>query len=118
MSELHINKGVAMSELHINTGVSITIAENGLSSTGLKDPCPYCESVECYQHVADLPGCNGVPEQYETEDQSTDRRIYNAAIDGLESLLLSLYHEGYRFDDEKSLRAITTAIDAITNNLS
>lgn len=103
--------------LKIHDGVEIHLNDGSLTSTGLKDPCPHCHKPDCYQHVAD-DGIDDCPQSYEDQAASNDRRIYNAAIDGLESLVLAQHQAGLDLEAPAYLEALRTAVDAITNHLA
>jgi hypothetical protein len=49
------------------------------------------------------------------DDDADD--LYDAAIDGIESLLLALAHEGVNLGALPVVRAIETAVEACANNL-
>ena len=42
---------------------------------------------------------------------------YNAAVDGVESLLLNMLHEGYDLSDERLQRAVDATLSVIADNL-
>lgn len=97
------------------TNGSITLENGFISSTGIKQECPYCRNINCYGHC---DGSQGDIDGLESEEQTQAREISNAAIDGLESLLLSLSDAGIiKPDDPRLPKAIETSLDAIANNL-
>lgn len=73
-----------------------------------------------------LCGSVVIPRNDETRDNSLDVIAgeegdicyYDAAIDGVESLLLALVCEGYDLREERIKKAIITTLDSISNNLS
>ncbi len=98
----------------INDGMNIFISKEGaLTSMGLKEECPYCGCKDCY---ADCDGSAGDIDGLESEEQMNERRIANARVDGMESLILALVCAGYDPTDEKFRNAVITTCDAIANN--
>lgn len=98
----------------INNG-EITISMAGVTSTGLKEPCPYCSSTEC-RRTCDQGQSD--PSLSQDEEQ---RLISNAMIDGMEWTLLALTQAGFIPDvlgnDEGALKnAIQTVVDRIGND--
>lgn len=89
---------------------------------GTKEECPYCNLIDCY---GDCDGSKGDIDGLETEEETASRRDYNAACDGIESLLLNLVSSGCvlndardDFRDRESLeKALKDAIDGCANNL-
>jgi len=81
-----------------------------IESSNLRERCPYCGSAYCYfscdqsQH----------DDKQENEAEVKQRQLYNAAIDGLESLIIALVGVGVASEDKLRL-AITEALDAIGN---
>lgn len=49
--------------------------------------------------------------------RETGESEYNAAIDGIESLLLALYCAGVNLTDPKIIQAIEITLEALANNL-
>lgn len=54
--------------------------------------------------------------RFKTKDTDKNASLYNAACDGVESMVLALAAEGYDVTDPRFLEAISTAADAIANN--
>ena len=52
------------------------------------------------------------------ERWDSDATAYNAAIDGVQSLLLAMYAAGIRMDTPEMVEAINVAIESIGNNVS
>jgi hypothetical protein len=109
--------------LELGEGKSIRFSkEGGVTSVGLKEDCPQCGQPDCYRHYnfAATPSS-----ETEDEHEMIQRRAYNAAVDAVESLLLSLANAGLiklvntstspeygRLKD-----AVQTTLDAIANNI-
>jgi hypothetical protein len=104
-----------MPDVIINLSMGkITLIGNGLSSEELKDPCPYCLQDDCY---GNCDGSAGDVDGLESEEEMVDRQIYNATIDGIESLTLALLSNGaLRYDDPKLKEALETSLAAAANN--
>jgi hypothetical protein len=102
-----------MSVIDINKSASIEVEGRCITSEGLKEDCPYCGHVDCY---ADCDGSAGDIDELESEEQMVERRVANARVDGLESLILALSCEGYDITDDRFKRAVITACDAFANN--
>lgn len=102
----------------IDKGSEISVNPQGyLCSQGLKDPCPYCHHPDCYMHVTQTPGKTG-PARYESTDAMQDRRVYNAAIDGIESMILAHAKAGIDIEDQRYQESVRTAVEALTNQLA
>lgn len=105
-----------MPDVIINLSMGkITLIGNGLFSEGLKDPCPYCLQDDCYGN------CDGSTGQWreglESGEEMVDRQIYNATVDGIESLALALLSKGaLRYDDTRLKEALETSLAAAANN--
>lgn len=100
--------------ISINNDAKICVSKEGLlTSNGLKEECPYCGQTDCY---ADCDGSQGDIDGLESEEQMIERRVANARIDGMESLILALALEGFDITDERFRSAVITACGAITNN--
>lgn len=106
------------------SGGHIGYSDGVLYSEGLKESCPYCSSETCY---ADCDGSQGDVDGLESEEQMVERRVSNAAIDGVESLVLAMLSSGVigpvwsDVDGESALdsrvvQAIEVALDAVGNN--
>jgi hypothetical protein len=75
-----------------------------------KENCEFCGE-ECSNNPEHCP-------QFNTDVVEFCRRIeYNAAIDGLESLILAHYCAGIDVEKPAYVEGIQTALDAIGNNL-
>lgn len=98
----------------INSIARICVSKEGLlTSEGLKEECPYCGQADCYAHC---DGSAGDFDGLESEEQMNERRVANARVDGMESLILALAKKGYNITDERFRDAVITACDAIANN--
>jgi hypothetical protein len=92
----------------------IVVEANALGGTiesDLKEPCTHCGSTTCNY---DCDGSKGADPEHEDDD---NRAVYNAAIDGLESLILAQACDGIQMDDNYDA-AVGTAIDSITHHYS
>ena len=83
----------------------------GTIESNLKEPCTHCGSLTCRY---DCDGSKGADPEHEDDD---NRAVYNAAIDGLESLILAQACAGIQMDDNYDA-AVGTAIDSITHHYS
>lgn len=95
-------------------GKAIIINGNSITSAGLKQVCPYCSQETCY---ADCDGAAGDIDGLESEEQMEMRRLYNFAVDGLESYLLALSMAGVDVSTDAFKEALQTTLDAIANNV-
>jgi len=82
-----------------------------VSSRDVKEPCPFCGSEECFWSC-DESQAGGFGE---TSDRD-ERLLVNAAVTGVESLLLALYCEGIDMNDPRVARAVAASVDAIGNH--
>lgn len=98
-----------------------------ISSSSLKKACPACNQVDCYfdcdiwEHhfycgLQSSDPKSDLPESTETEEDVASRRDYNAAIDGIEALILAHGCAGVNITSPAYLEAIETAVDAVANN--
>lgn len=94
-------------------GSAIIINKGVITTAGVREVCPYCLQENCYG------GCDdSMKDDLETEEERNQRLICNAAIDGVESLILALVSlDVVDPKNEKFKEAIQTALDAIANNL-
>ena len=105
-------------------GITIKIATEGHEkypsgsiTSDLKESCPYCGQSDCY-FSCDMS--QGQPEdepELETEAQVEQRQQFNSAVDGVESLLLSLACAGLNLDTPKICEAIETTIQSIEHKV-
>ena len=86
-------------EVEVNNG-SVTI------QTSLHEFCPVCSRRGCYD-------CQ---DQDDSLDDREDRKHYNYAMDGIESLLMALAGQGVNLDDENIIAAVKTAIEGVAQN--
>jgi|SRR5665213_2121837 len=79
----------------------------GTITSDLKEPCRYCGQ----------PGCNYDCDESTASDTEEDeaRAIYNAAIDGFESLVLAAACADVDVRAKSFINAVNTAVDAIAN---
>lgn len=81
----------------------------------LKDNCPYCADSECNFSCDQSQYAMGTDEELESEQEHLDRIQWNAAIDGLESLIMGYAGQGMDINDPKFHKAVQSALDAISN---
>lgn len=91
---------------------------DGSITSGLKALCPYCHTVDCdwdcdLSQVA-YSDADSIDRE-ELEREHSLRLQYNAAIDGIESLILALVCAGVSVDD-KFREGVQSALDAVGNN--
>jgi hypothetical protein len=83
-----------------------------------RETCPFCGSSDC------CFSCDGSVSHFEKEEDKTEseeevatRIKFNGALDGIESLLLSLCSADLlKSEDPKVNEALQTTLDAIANN--
>ena len=80
-----------------------------IESPQLKDPCPYCKRLDCDGYCLESRG--GMSE--ETEEERDSRILYNAAIDGIESLILAHACAGIDVESPAYLEGLETAVQAV-----
>ncbi|MGA2440208.1 MAG: hypothetical protein ABSH08_04580 [Tepidisphaeraceae bacterium] len=85
-------------------GGSMTIVGTG---GVLREACPDCGSVDCERTC---------PKQAARRDPETDERLlFNAAVHGVESLLLALACEGVNVEKPQFAKALETVLDQLGN---
>jgi len=82
----------------------------GSMDSDLKEPCPHCESRTCNY---DCDGSKGANEEHADDE---GRAEFNAAIDGLESLVLAMAVAGLDVTSAKFRDCLQTSLTAITSN--
>jgi hypothetical protein len=114
MKTIHLKVGGGAMNLEIDT-----VGRGGkLTSDGLKACCPTCEKPDCYfilcqgGHLFDLH----TDDETESRDDIEARRIFNAAVDGVESLILAAACQGIDVETEAFRNAVQTALDAVGNS--
>ena len=85
--------------------------EGGSIRSDLKQPCTHCGQPDCHH---DRDGSQGADEPNERDD---GRAEFNAAIDGMGSLILALACEGVNLETHPMIDAINTAVESISNHL-
>lgn len=85
----------------------------------LKDVCPVCNKWDCY-FSCDLSqaGPPEIPESTESEEDVANRKLYNAAIDGIESMVLGHAVAGVDIENDDYLEGLDAALQACGNNFS
>jgi hypothetical protein len=81
----------------------------GTIQSDLKEPCTHCGQPDCND---DCDGSQGADEE---NHRDAGRAQFNAAIDGIESLVLALAVAGVNVEAPEVLQAIESAVDAIGN---
>lgn len=104
-------EGNIVVELHIGGG-------GGNVTSELKAVCPFCNLADCYLDCDySVAGEELHPGEGESEEEVASRGEYNAAIDGIESLILACACEGIDIAAAPFQRAVQTAIEGCANNL-
>lgn len=101
-------------------GIEVEVVDgSGRLTSELKASCPYCHTVDCdWDCDLSQEAFSDAKDSLEREELNEDhcRRLqWNAAIDGVESLILALVCAGVPVDDKFKV-AVQTALDAIANN--
>jgi len=111
-------------ELHLCTSkaheidITLTLEKLGqlvggsLSDCGLKEECPCCGLTDCHFDCDE----SQAEDSPESEEEALGRVQANAAIDGMESLILACACAGVDVKSPQFVEAIETAIDAIGVN--
>ncbi len=86
----------------------------GTIQTNFKDQCHYCGQDYCY---GDCDGSQGDIDNIEDEDATNSRKMYNVAMDALESMILAHAIAGVDVMSEEYKEGIKASIDACANNL-
>lgn len=85
-----------------------------MTAIGLREACRYCGKVECERT------CDGqaLPANEFREDIAKEeaRLMSNAALHGVESLILALACAGFKIEGKRFKKAVETALDAIGNH--
>ena len=100
-------------------GIVINLTGNkaGTITSNLKDECPYCHQIDCYAQCETFSeGTLVVEEHNEAADEAESRRVFNAAIDAVESLILAHACAGIDIESPAYIEGIETAIDACAEN--
>lgn len=66
--------------------------------------------------VNEIDRCGTIESTLKVEEKNESDRLYNAAIDGIESLILALACQGVDLNDENIKISIETAVTAISDN--
>lgn len=101
-----------LTPLKVRQGQSVF---RGTITSALHDPCKYCDQATCY-HSCD-ESTYSEDENSETEEEVADRRAFNGAVDGVESLILSLACNGVDVESDTFQDAVNGCLDAIGNNM-
>lgn len=99
-------------ELGANQSIIIQVDGQGtgrLTSKGFKEVCPFCSRAGCERSC-------GESQAADNANGEEDRLLYNAAVDGMESLLLALACTGINVTEVRYQQAVQTVLDAIGNH--
>ena len=69
------------------------------------------------EDTKERPGCGTIISELKEADADAEGKTFNAAIDGLESLILAHACAGIDVDSPAYVEGIETAVEAISNNL-
>lgn len=104
--------------------IVVTIDQNGvgsISSTGIKAFCRHCDE-DCHSscsHYSEMISAASAADaskiEEEAEDEALNLDFHNAAIDGMESLILAAACQGVDIGSAAFLKAIETTLEAISN---
>jgi hypothetical protein len=83
--------------------------QGGVITSNLKEPCPHCGQEDCQ---FDCDGSQGADDEHARDD---GRIAYNAAIDGIEALILSAAVAGTDISTPAFIEAVETAVDVVSN---
>ena len=88
--------------------------DSGAIMTDLKEPCPYCNQIDCYsdceESIIDAEGLEG-PEDLDS------RHSFNSAMNGVESMILAHAVAGINVTTREYLDGVATAVEACAVNL-
>lgn len=87
----------------------------GTITSNLHEVCAYCNQATCY-HSCDQSTYED-DEHEESEEEVAERRGFNGAVDGVESLILSLACNGIDVESDTFQDAVNGCLDAIGNNM-
>jgi hypothetical protein len=104
---IEITLGEVDSERHGTRGA--TPYMGGTITSELREPCTHCGQPGC---DSDCDGSQGADDEHEWDE---GRAQFNAAIDGIESMILALAVAGVDVETPAVVEAIESAIDAIGN---
>jgi len=91
----------------------------GSISTNLKSVCPYCDDKNCDMDCPDYgEHCSDrdMDKQREKEEEGVEFRLFNSAIDGVESFILSQACVGMDVESDRYIASLTACLDGIGNN--
>jgi len=92
-----------MAELNLRIyGIDICLdGHNGHCSieSDQQEVCPYCHRASCYR---DCDESKSDLDELEDIEETASRRDYNAAVDGIECLILALVSAGCLLNDDKT----------------
>ena len=86
-------------------------ADGGVIHSNLKELCPIC-GADCYG------GCESLSsEEVEAPEDMEARRMFNTAMDAVESVILAHSCSGVDVESKEYIDGLKTAIEAISNNI-
>ncbi len=105
-------------------GIELTLDEEnpggGSISSDLKEKCPCCGHDSCNIFIGEAcdQSLRDNRPPAESEEEAASRIQFNAAMDGIESMILAHATAGIDVETPAYLEGIETAIDACGNNFS
>ena len=90
---------------------------NGEITSDLKEPCPYCGSVDCEFSCDGSQGAQS-DEDGETEQEAIERHKFNAGIDALESIILAHACAGINITSLAYKEGIEVTLNALSDRHS
>ena len=99
-----------MKTIHLPEGIEVTIADNGNVSliSELREYCLGCGKADCYFD------CDDSQDAPESKEEALSRLQWNAAVDGVEGMILTLAGAGVDVDTY----SFRNAIEATLNKLA
>lgn len=93
---------------------------SGRITTDMKESCPCCGETECYADCdgsqMDEAAADAAGVAYESEEDQEGRKLFNAAVDGMEALILGAASAGVDISSAAFVEGIETAYSALGNN--
>jgi hypothetical protein len=102
-----------MKEIKLPVGgivVNLTGDGGGSITSNMKMPCTHCAQTDCNN---DCDGSQGADDEHPSDD---NRTRFNAAIDGVESLILALACAGVDIEAPEVIEAIQTSEQTIAQH--
>lgn len=112
----------------VQTGASVTPAASSATTTSVVEPAEHPRHIRlpCYgitirldrQNTGESPGHGTITSDLKSHGRNARDRLYHAAIDGLESLILAHACAGIDVAAPGYVEGIETAVDAIANHFA